>query len=156
MYVPSFSISKILFISSALLDLFTFYILLYWTVMPSYCTYIFTLLVFAAKIPLYKVIFQKFNRNAIYWSFIGLIVGLAYSTITILLMFINIKLYIFFVLLIIFLIANILSIILKIILIFNIFILRSFLIFDVTIPSNFSLLHAQEKIGAFTSGFTSV
>lgn len=127
-----------------------------YTWIPNFIVLIVSLLVLASKIPIYIAVFWYFDKKIVWFSFLGSLISIIYGILTIVFMWIDPRVAIFFAFVIVFTIICVLGIILKCLLTVNIFILKTFLIFDVSIPSDFGYLKYQEKIGGFTNGLSLV
>ncbi|EQB60623.1 hypothetical protein NAPIS_ORF01797 [Vairimorpha apis BRL 01] len=140
MYIPSFSLSKIIFVASSILDLMLVYVFINFTWMPTIATSVLALADIACAIPIGIAIFWYFNRKIVYFSFLGVIGGFIYVILGIFFVWTTPSNMLFFPFLIVYTIIAFLNIGLKIVLGVNIFILKTFLIFDINIPSNFNYL----------------
>lgn len=129
---------------------------MYYTCIPNYIVYIVSFLIMLSKIPMYIAVFWYFDKRIVWFSFIGSLSSIIYGILTIIFMWLDPRVAIYFVFVIVFTIICVIGILLKCLLTVNIFILKTFLIFDVTIPSDFGYLKYQEKIGGLTNGLSLV
>lgn len=146
MYIPSFSLSKYLFWITTVVDVLNAILLYKYAPLSNYIVVPISIFILILKIPVYYVVFVHFNRNLVYFGFIGMLASILYSFITIFFLFISPYMIIFFIPIIIYCIFQGLVIFLKGVLGFNVIMLRVFLTFDVTIPSDFGYLQMRAQI----------
>lgn len=136
MYVPSFKLSKIIFIVSAIFNISVIYAHYEYTYINKIAISVLTLLEILLSIPIGIICFWYFNRNLVRWSLIGCIYGIIYIIAAFIFVLINPLnslanpkfLVMFFI--------WVVDIILKFILACNIYILKLFLVVDMDIYSD--------------------
>lgn len=146
MYIPSFSLSKYLFWITTIVDVLNAYLLYSYSPLNNYLVILITILIFVLKIPVYYVVFIHFNRQLVYFGFIGMLSSILYSCLTVFFLFISPYVIIFFAPIILYSVFQGFIIFLKCVLSFNVIVLRVFLTFDVTIPSDFGYLQMRAQI----------